>query len=423
MQIEPAQYLIISGGNISKTSFWRLPEIDEENMLKDKKRVYSEFEFLLRDAIKIRMRSDVPYGAFLSGGLDSSSIVAIMSGLTSFPVNTFTIGYDKSDYDESRLASLVANKYRTKHFRGTVAPEQFETALNKVLYHYDGPFGDSSAIPTGQVSKFASKNVKMVLTGDGGDEVLSGYVSYQGIRLTQSYNKLPAFIQKELPVLLNFISGSLKGTSRFRLDKVAKASQQANLDFNSRMLEKIPMTSLRNVRELIPQSQSMIKLEDYLSNLMSSCTYKDEFYRLMFLDFKYTLPDDMLVKVDRMSMSESLEARIPFLDHRLVEYMSHVDKSVKMQGYERKSILRRTIGKELPPELLRAGKKGFGIPLIDWFRLPEFDQPLKKLVNSDNGLSRNTIIKLIDENNLRIRNNGNFIWMIFLYDRWINNSR
>jgi asparagine synthase (glutamine-hydrolysing) len=421
-QLKPAHYLLHSNGNLNIMQYWNLPEIDENNMLSDKTRIYNEFEYLLSDAVRIRMRSDVAYGAFLSGGLDSSSVVALMAQSTVQPVKTFTIGFNNADYDESDLALLVAKKYNTEHFRGTVYPEEFDKALANVLHHYDCPFGDSSAIPTGQVSNFARKHVKMVLTGDGGDEVLSGYVSYQGVKLSQSYRKFPQIARENLPALLNVLSSPLKGNLRFKLDKVKNASQTANLDFNSRMLEKMPTINLSTIKELLTGFGTRIRLKEYFSQVMSECSYKDDFYKLMYYNLKHSLPDDMLTKVDRMSMAYSLEARIPFLDYRLVEFMTGVDKNVKMQGLERKSILKRTIGNKLPKSLLRAPKKGFGIPLLDWFNSSEFRDRLESLRKSDIGLNNQVIRKIISENYRGLKNNGNFIWMLFLYRAWVDNK-
>jgi asparagine synthase (glutamine-hydrolysing) len=419
-QIKPANFLLIENGRIRKQEYWKLPEIDEHNMLKDKNKIYNEFEYLLTDAVKIRMRSDVPFGAFLSGGLDSSSVVALMAQSTNLPVNTFTIGFDNPDYDESELALMVANEFQTRHYNGTVHPEEFDNALRSVLYHYDGPFGDSSAVPTGQVSKFAHEHVKMVLTGDGGDEVLSGYVSYQGVKLSQSYKRLPKLVRNNLPDLLNIVSRPLKGNIRFRLDKVKNAALTADLDFNKRMLEKIPTTSLKTIKEIIPGSNKQYTLEDYFSQIMSECSYKDDFYKLMYYNLRHSLPDDMLTKVDRMSMAYSLEARIPFLDHRIIEFMVGVDKNIKMQGLERKSILKRTIGRRLPKSLLAAPKKGFGIPFLDWFNSSGFKERMERLEKSESGLNNRVIRNLVFENINGLKNNGNIIWMLFLYDEWVN---
>ena len=181
----PGHYLLIKNENVEEKKYWDLPEIDEDNMFTNKGKIYDKFDYLLKDSVKIRMRSDVPFGAFLSGGLDSSSIVALMSEISNFPVKTFTIGFDDTNFDESALAQEVAKKFNTEHFRGTVTPDKFEESLERIVFHYDEPFGDSSAIPTGYVSKFAADKVKMVLTGDGGDEVLSGYRGYIGLKFIE----------------------------------------------------------------------------------------------------------------------------------------------------------------------------------------------------------------------------------------------
>ena len=191
-KLRAGHYIVVKNGSFEEFKYWDLPEIDENNMLSDKKQIYEKFNFLLEDSVKIRMRSDVPFGAFLSGGLDSSSIVAFMSQISPYQVNTFTIGFDEKPFDESSLAAEVASKFGTKHYRGTVTPEDFNTITERIAFHYDEPFGDSSAINVDYVSGFAAEKVKMVLTGDGGDEVLSGYTSYQGIKLANIIKSVPS---------------------------------------------------------------------------------------------------------------------------------------------------------------------------------------------------------------------------------------
>ena len=176
-KLQAGHYLIVSQNSVQEKKYWDMPEIDEDNMISDKKQVYEQFENLLRDSVRIRMRSDVPYGAFLSGGLDSAGIVALMSEISKEPVRTFTIGFKEKMFDERKLAAEVAQKFKTDHHEYMIEHAAFDNALKNVMYHFDEPFGDSSALPTGQVSKIAVQKVKMVLTGDGGDEVLSGYNS------------------------------------------------------------------------------------------------------------------------------------------------------------------------------------------------------------------------------------------------------
>ena len=194
-KLKAGHYLIISGNTVHEKKYWDLPEIDEHKMLTDTQEIYQNFENLFTDSLKIRMRSDAPYGAFLSGGLDSSSIVALMSENSSYPVQTFTIGFKQKDFDERELAKLVADKFGTNHHEYLVEPSSFDEALLKIIHHYDEPFGDSSAIPTGHVSKFAASKVKMVLTGDGGDELLSGYTTYQGEKFSEQFQKLPKWFR------------------------------------------------------------------------------------------------------------------------------------------------------------------------------------------------------------------------------------
>ncbi len=409
-KLKAGHCLIIKNSNVKEYKYWELPEIDEENMVTEKEKVFENFEYLFSDAVKLRMRSDVPYGAFLSGGLDSSSIVAEMAGISSFPVETFTIGFNDKQFDERELASLVAKKFHTNHHEYIVEPEMFDEALNNIAYHYDEPFGDSSAIPTGYVAKFAASKVKMVLTGDGGDEVLSGYTIYQGEKFSSQYRKLPAVIRNSLPSLLSVISKPVRGSMRYKLNRTKAIFDSSNLSFNDRFLSKAAYLDVSRIKQLV-QGEKVYPINDFLKDTLANCTYKDSFYKLMYLNLKLSLPDDMLVKVDRMSMAYSLETRTPFLDFRLIEYMAHVHKNVKMKNYERKSILRNTIGRKLPPEILSAPKRGFGIPLREWFKEKSFEKKLNELETIPY-LNNKIIKQIIESNKTGKMDYGNFIWIL-----------
>ncbi|MBK7630217.1 MAG: hypothetical protein IPJ23_05885 [Ignavibacteriales bacterium] len=269
-------------------------------------------------------------------------MVALMSEISSYPVKTFTIGYDETEYDESKLAALVADKFKTEHFVGKVQQASFEETLDNIAFYYDEPFGDSSAIPTGYVSKFASNNVKMVLTGDGGDEVLSGYPAYQGVRFAELYGRLPQIIQKIVPMGFSLLNNISSGSIRYKAQRYEHLLVSASKDFNSRLLEKRAKPDLSSIRSIINPDIYTWPITEFINEFMSKCTYKNDFYKLMYMNFKYDLPNDYLVKVDRMSMAYSLETRLPFLDHRLIEFMIKVDKKIKMNGWERKSILKNT---------------------------------------------------------------------------------
>ncbi len=417
-KLQAGHFIIANGNSFSEKKYWDLPEIDEENMIADKKFVYENFENLLKDSVRIRMRSDVPFGAFLSGGLDSASVVALMSEISSVPVKTFTIGFKEKMFDERKLAAQVAEKFKTEHHEYVIEHHSFDEALNDVMLHFDEPFGDSSALPTGEVSEIAAKKVKMVLTGDGGDEVLSGYNSNRVEKFAEQYQKLPSLLRNNFPGMVSSTGKLFRGDKRHKINQVAKAFSFSNKSFEERLMAK-SWCKPELAEKLISHSEKQIKLKDFVGNFFSKYSVKHPFYQLMFFQFKVLLPDDFLAKVDRMSMASSLETRVPFLDYRLVEFMAKVDRDVKMQGYQRKSILINTIGKRLPSDLLRAPKRGFSVPLRKWFADKSFEQKLQSLYSEDFGLDKKIIKKLIEDNNSGKTDNGNLIWMLFVLKKWL----
>ena len=415
-KLKPGHFIIAGSDGIKENKYWDLPELDEANMLSDKKRIYEEFAYLLEDSVRIRMRSDVPYGAFLSGGLDSSSIVSLMAGLSPHPVETFTIGFPEKAFDESTLAREVAEKFKANHHKGTVHPSSLQEALRRSAFHFDEPFGDSSAIPTWQVSNFAVKHVKMVLTGDGGDEILSGYNAYTGIKIAALIGILPELLQKMAPAILKVLAHPASGDIRYTLNRAISIFETAKLPFAERSIKKRCYTPLAVIKKLTQGIKHKIDIEDTYAELTKKIPYQNDFYKLMYINFKHSLPDDYLVKVDRMSMANSLETRTPFLDYRLIEFMTKVDKDVKHQGWERKSVLRRSIGKSLPENLQNASKRGFGVPLREWFKdnMNVRNIPLK---NVSAICTQRTIQDLVAENATGKRDNGNFIWCLMMLDK------
>jgi asparagine synthase (glutamine-hydrolysing) len=410
--------LIICGSNVKEFKYWDLPEIDENNMACNRNEIYEQFESLFTNSVKIRMRSDVPYGAFLSGGLDSSSVVALMSEISSFPVESFTIGFKERHFDERHLARQIANKFHTSHHELIVEPTTFYDSLNRIAHHYDEPFGDSSAIPTGLVAKFASSKVKMVLTGDGGDEVLSGYTAYQGEKFSQLYQRLPGYLKEEIPNFVSFISGPFTGPIRYKLNRVNDVCHSSKLNFIDRYLTKATFIDESYIKR-ITKGLIVYPIKDFLFDYELNCKYQDPFYKLMYFNLKLSLPDDMLVKVDRMSMAYSLEARTPFLDYRLIDFLTHVHKDIKMNHFERKTILRKTIGRRLPKSILLASKRGFGVPLREWFKENSFVGKLETLNRIIPKLNISTISEIFQLNQEGKRDYGNFIWMLFILQKII----
>jgi asparagine synthase (glutamine-hydrolysing) len=258
----------------------------------------------------------------------------------------------------------------------------------------------------------------MVLTGDGGDEVLSGYTMYQGEKFARQWNRLPRPLRTAVPAALRAGGRLLRGGPRFKVNRAVKVSESSNLPFEHRLARKLSRSDPRLVADLLGPSADRVTLEDFLEDRLRACPWKDPFYRLMYFHLKVSLPDDMLVKVDRMSMAYSLETRTPFLDHRLVEWMCGVDKRVKMQGYERKTVLRNTIARELPDALLHAPKKGFAVPLGHWFRGDDFIRRTEDLARSNrSGIDGAALAKVVERNRTGQEDLGNLLWLLLVLER------
>lgn len=417
-KLQAGHYLLIENSAVKETQYWDVPDLRNCEMLTDGNKVNRQFEELFHDSVRIRMRSDVPFGAFLSGGLDSATVVASMSSFSNKPVQTFTIGFPNKEFDERDLAQLVSRQFKTNHTEFVVEPRTFDESLSKVLNHFDEPFGDSSAIPTGYVSGAAAKEVKMVLTGDGGDEVLSGYNAYQIEKFADQFQKLPGPVQRSLPMMIRPVSQLFKGNLRYKLNRAERILSYSGMSFESRLAIKSSWCPTSLVKEITKPLGQQVTLDDFISDFLNTYSVGDSFYNLALFHHKVQLPDDFLVKVDRMSMASSLETRVPFLDHRLVEFMLRVSKSVKMNGYSRKSVLKNTMRERLPREIMNGKKRGFSVPLRDWFKEREFDTRLEALYSSDFGLSKSAIKSLVSSHQSGNQDFGYFIWILFVLYRW-----
>lgn len=413
-KVLPGQFLLVDNTGIKEIQYWDLPEIDESNMNKNIGEIKEEFSNLLQDSVKIRMNSDVPFGAFLSGGLDSASVVSLMCQNSDFPIETFTIGFKEAEFDESKLAQMVSDKFSTNHNLGYVDSNSMEFFINLISNGFDEPFGDNSAIPTYQVSNYASKKVKMVLTGDGGDEVMSGYPTYLGLKYFELYNKFPKLMRK-------FISRTLKNSSELLPKNLSKKVKYFNslllssdMSFNENICSKKPVTQLINIKKVTNNIKNVVKIEDYINDFESKIPYKDNFYKYMYFDIKNRLPYGYLPKVDRMSMANSIETRAPFLDYRLIEFMVNVEKNIKVRNFQTKSILKNTVAKTLPSKLLNSKKMGFITPLDKWLRDPNTNIILKNLKSSEWSLDNNHIEKMINQNNDGSADNGSFLWQLLI---------
>lgn len=412
-KLPPGHYMIADRQRVDVRRYWDLPFVTEGEMRTDAARIHEEFAATFADAVRISMRSDVPFGAFLSGGLDSASVVTLMTRQTELPIETFTIGFDDTAFDERALARLVAGQAHTNHHEAVVAPDDVTEALRRVAFHYDEPFGDSSALPTSHVARLAATRVKMVLTGDGGDEVLSGYPSYQVEKLAGLYTRLPQPVRHVAGVALGAAARTLRGRLRYGANRYQRLLDTTAQPFEKRLLAKAAWLE-RDRREALLAGQPVHRVEDVVAELMKECPYTDSFYRLMYFNHKVSLPDDMLTKVDRMTMAWSIEARVPLLDYRLVELMATVHKAVKMPGLTRKAVLRKTVGARLPAPVLAGSKRGFVVPLRAWFRQGRLADDLVDRSVQQLGLALPVARAIVAEQRSGERDHGNLLWMLML---------
>jgi asparagine synthase (glutamine-hydrolysing) len=402
-------------GQMEMGRYWRLPPpatdaapASERDLAKEVRRVFDE-------SVKLRMIADVPLGAFLSGGLDSSSVVASMALQSKEPVKTFSIGFEESEFNELPYAALVANQYDTDHHEIVVRPNSVDL-IQKLVHHFDEPFADSAAIPTYIVSQFAAQHVKVALTGDGGDELFGGYDSFQQVETRKVFDWLPRPARALVSAAANRLPYAAYGKNYLRM-----LSRQSGLDryFESNYAPYFLRQALLHPEWMLPADSAFIRtaLEDCLLRQEA-----DALSQAMYFEATANLTGDMLVKVDRMSMANSLEVRCPMLDHELAELAFSIPASMKMRDGRGKYIFVEALGDRLPPELLHRPKMGFGVPLAEWFRGPLRPMVTESLL-SERAIARGItsiqfVRALIDEHQTRRRDNSDWLLSLLMLELW-----
>jgi asparagine synthase (glutamine-hydrolysing) len=357
MKLPAAHILIYEDGQISTKRYWELPftptcQDDEATAME---RMWE----LLKDAVQVRLMSEVPLGAFLSGGIDSSIIVGLMSSMMSRPVNTFSIGFEEDDFSELPYARKIAKHFGTDHHEFFVRPD-LVSVLPELAWAYDEPFADPSMLPTYYVSKLAREYVTVVLTGDGGDEIFAGYEHYQ---LEYRINRIPLLVRFLLGCPGMLMPDGMRGKKRLRnmsRDLASRYIRVATLFPEDSRPSMYSPEHFAQVRDHNPYERLLSKFRA-VSDL-------DITAQMQYVDAHAYLTDDILVKVDKASMINSLETRAPLLDQCLVEYASSLPSTLRMRNGRLKYLLKKAAADLLPAEILARPKQGFGVPLKHWFR-------------------------------------------------------
>jgi len=345
---------------IEDRAWWRMPEWDPHVRISYDE-AKEELARLLDEAVRVRLVADVPLGAFLSGGIDSSTVVSIMARQVDRPVETFSIGFDDAEYDETVHARAVARHFRTNH-REQIVRADSVALLPALMAAHDEPFGDPSAIPTWYVAKMAREHVTVALSGDGGDELFAGYTRYAYLGRELARRRwMPASARR----LVALGGRMLAPESRRRslAERLAMAPEQHYARFRANFPE--PMRRALFSPELA-ESIDMSETARVFAGVPASLRAADPVTRIQAADLCWYLPDDILTKVDRMSMAHSLEARVPLLDHHVVEFVTRLPLAFKLRPDRTKAILRELVAPALPPSVLARGKRGFSLPLPRW---------------------------------------------------------
>ena len=428
-KLEPGFMAVCRTTGTRLRRWWDIPfgqTDDDENTIAEheRKRWVEEFSALLEDAVRLRLIADVPVGAFLSGGVDSAAVAAAMCRQSGGAVLTHTVGFDEQDHDERAAARVVAGRLGTDHHEVMVRPDAAWAAAELSRY-FDQPFADSSAIPTHYLSQVARERVKVALAGDGGDEMLAGYRRYR-------FDLAESAVRARCPAWLRHHALGLAGAiwpkgdwlprplrAKRTLQNLACDDATAHLRSVSLAAGTLPLLLLHP--EVLDQTGGYDPF-DCGRELHARCRSRDRLNRLLYLDMKTLLPDDMLTKVDRASMAVGLEVRVPLLDYRIVELTARMPTALKLAGRQNKIVLRHAVRNWLGPDVADRPKKGFDVPVDDWFRGPLRDLACDTLEGRDalyhQWVDPRGVRSLLRDHRIGLRNNGAILWALLSLELW-----
>jgi asparagine synthase (glutamine-hydrolysing) len=430
-KLPAAHYLICDSDGIKIDRYWDLSYLPKWQL--DEQEAKEELNRLLVQSVQRRLISEVPLGAFLSGGIDSSIIVALMAQQSSQPIKTFSIGFTYQSFNELPYARQVAQHWQTDHHEFVVESERVEETLHKLSVAFDEPFADSSALQTYYLAKMTRQYVTVALSGDGGDETFAGYPRYWMDPFIHPYTILPRFItQKAFPALVNWLPEAhdviIEANWKAGLKRLAQASRISEkasiIRWGSYFNEEMKAALYRpEFRDLVNGKDTADLLaHDY--DRAQAASYLD---RTLYVDTVNYLPGNGLVKVDRMTMAHSLEARQPFLDHDFVEFVARLPERWKLKGREGKALLKETFYDKLPAAIFQRPKRGFAAPIEAWLK-----QDLRPLVHDlllspDSGLriyfQPQSVLNLIQQHEEGIADHGRRIWCLLILESWLREMK
>jgi asparagine synthase (glutamine-hydrolysing) len=421
-KLEPGHSLTLdASGEIKTERYWQ-PDFSKKLKISEEEAGARALE-LLREAVRVRLMSEVPLGAFLSGGIDSSTVVALMAEESSKPVKTFSIGFEEQDFSELHHARRVAELVGAEHHEFVVRPDAMEI-LPTLVEHYGEPYADSSAIPTYYVARETRKHVTVALNGDGGDECFAGYERYAAMRLSESFRHLPGFMRGGLTQAVGLLpSSELK---RGRVRSLKRFLRSASLPPSERYLRWVSVFDTEAKGDLYTEEFRRENVgrdaARWLAPWFARANGAGVVDASLLTDTMTYLPNDLLVKVDIASMAVSLEARSPFLDHHVIEFAASLPERLKLRGLTTKYILKKTLTKLLPAENLKRAKMGFGVPVGHWFRA-EMQGFLRENLLSERSARRGlfrpeAVRRLVELHTRGERDYTHQLWTLLMLELW-----
>lgn len=417
-KLEPGHYLLFKQNKVTTDSYWDV--VFQPMDVKKEESLAEELIHVIDDAVRCRLISDVPLGAFLSGGVDSSGVVSLMSKALDEPVTTCTIGFDSKDHNEAEDAKWFAGTLKTRHHEHYIKNEPAKI-IEKLVWHFDEPFADSSMVPTFYVSQVARRNVTVAISGDGGDESFAGYQKY-------SIDLFENKVRQGVPSLvLNSVFRATGSARKGFLKKMNSLSGSALLDPGQAFYVTNSFITDQHMAALVSAEVSnKVRTYDpsiHIRRYYDALEGADHLSRILYTDLKMYLPGDILVKVDRMSMANALEVRSPLLDHKVIEYAARIPSRIKMKNGEKKYILKQALKRVLPQEVLNRKKHGFEVPLDRWFKNELHDMAREKLIGNEKMhefFNIRPLEAVWNDHQAGRARHGTLIWTLFMFALWLD---